>query len=168
MNAPRPLSFPRRASRKRPQVYGAPADFGAPAAAAVVEDLVLASEAGAAAAAEACAYLQAARGDGRAAGDVLRELDRVAADGGGEAGSAKFVAGFVEALGAKAPAAALQHVATLKGHLASPHHGLRSAVVSAVANVLGADAVFLVWKFWRAPGASSLDARRGTAISSCS
>ncbi|KAH8058381.1 hypothetical protein JL722_6244 [Aureococcus anophagefferens] len=54
--------------------YGAPAEFAASAAAAVVEDLVLASEAGAQAAAECCAHLCGARGDARVAGDVLREL----------------------------------------------------------------------------------------------
>ena len=120
--------------------YGAPAEFAASAAAAVVEDLVLASEAGAQAAAECCAHLCGARGDARVAGDVLRELSRVAADCGDASRSSKQVATFVEHLGARSPAAALAHVATLKAHLSSANHSLRSAVVAALAAVLEADA----------------------------
>ncbi|KAH8073630.1 hypothetical protein JL721_2934 [Aureococcus anophagefferens] len=115
--------------------YGAPAEFAASAAAAVVEDLVLASEAGAQAAAECCAHLCGARG-ARASRRRAPKLSRVAA--GAASRSSKQVATFVEHLGARSPAAALAHVATLKAHLSSANHSLRSAVVAAA--VLEADA----------------------------
>ncbi|KAH8097897.1 hypothetical protein JL720_816 [Aureococcus anophagefferens] len=114
--------------------YGAPAEFAASAAAAVVEDLVLASEAGAQAAAECCAHLCGARGD--AAGDVLGAERRR----GLRRREPVVQAGrdLRRAPGARSPAAALAHVATLKAHLSPANHSLRSA--AAAPRVLEADA----------------------------
>ena len=108
----------------------APPDFGASAAAALVEDLVLAGEHGATLAAECCAVAAQAHDDARAslAGDVLRELSRVVEGSaqdeteGGTAAlgkSTKCVACFVEQLALKSPSAAVAHLATLKAHLSS-------------------------------------------------
>jgi len=115
-------------------ITSAPVEFGAPAAAALVEDLVLRDEAGAKDAADLCA----AGGGGRVAGDLLRELDRVSGESGDS--SAKLVAAFVDHLGQRAPSAAAPHVASLKAQLASTHYGLRSAVVSALSSVVCEDA----------------------------
>ncbi|KAJ1460611.1 non-SMC mitotic condensation complex subunit 1-domain-containing protein [Pelagophyceae sp. CCMP2097] len=118
----------------------APPDFGASAAAAVVEDLVLASEQGAAAAADLCRVVAEA-GDARLAGDVLRELARVAeTETANESVRAKCVAKFIETLGEKAPALAIAHVSTLKSYLDAGSHALRSAVVSMLAKALEVDA----------------------------
>ena len=115
-------------------ITSAPVEFGAAAAAALVEDLVLRDEAGAKDAADLCA----AGGGGRVAGDLLRELDRVSGESGDS--SAKLVAAFVDHLGQRAPSAAAPHVASLKAQLASTHYGLRSAVVSALSAVVCEDA----------------------------